>query len=398
MSSEEKIDILFFVPDCPALDSPILHAQVLSVAAFLKQEGFHCWFAGAESTASRAREAVDRIRQEYDVSAFVVPTLPVNSGVRQWVSCRMVYRQLAVELPRLRVRHVYARSFIGSMWARRLARRIGALSVFDMRGVVGWEQQLKPGSSWKARACSFIELRESRLANRVSTVSDNMRRYLAGETGRSDIAVIPSCFNEKSFYFDPVARTEIRDALGVKEQDIVLCYSGGTGAWQRVDDIIDLLKGVCERQGDCKALFLTSNQQEMTQRVLARGFPQDRIFMRSCPHKDVYRYLSAADIGIIMRHDIPMNNVASPVKVGEYLGCGLPVILTRGIGDYSDSLSAVGVGLLLDETRDTIQQVCSFIGRYDFTNQRSVAVEFAKSKLTMSANLDRYRALYASRA
>lgn len=309
----------------------------------------------------------------------------------------MVYRQLSAELPRLQVKHVYARSFFGSMWARRLAQRIGALSVFDMRGVVGWEQQLKPGSSWKARACSFIELRESRLANRVSTVSENMRRYLAGETGRSDIAVIPSCFNEKSFYFDPTARAEVRESLGVKDSDIVLCYSGGTGAWQRVDDIIDLLTRVCERQVDCKALFLTSNPQEMTQRVLARGFPTDHLFVRSCPHKDVYRYLSAADIGIIMRHDIPMNNVASPVKVGEYLGCGLPVILTRGIGDYSDSLSAAGVGLLLDETGDTIQQILSFIGRYDFANQRSVAAQFAKSKLTMLANLDRYRALYAGR-
>lgn len=398
MNSEEKIDILFFVPDCPALDSPILHAQVLSVAAFLKQEGFHCCFAGAESTPSRAHEAVHRIRQEYDVSAFVVPTLPVNSGARQWLSCRMVYRQLVADLPGLRARHVYARSFIGSMWARRLAQRIGALSVFDMRGVVGWEQQLKPGSSWKARACSFIELRESRLVHRLSTVSDNMRRYLAGETGRSDIAVIPSCFNEKSFYFDPGARTEIRDSLGVTDRDIVLCYSGGTGAWQRVDDIIDLLKGVCAQHDGCKALFLTSNQQEMTQRVIARGFPTDRVLIRSCPHKDVYRFLSAADIGIIMRHDIPLNNVASPVKVGEYLGCGLPVILTRGIGDYSDSLSAAGVGLLLDETKDTIQQVCSFIAKYDFANQRAVAVAFAKSKLTMSANLDRYRALYASRS
>ena len=397
MNRQETIDILFFVPDCPALDSPILHAQVLSVAAFLKQEVFHCWFAGAESTASRAREAIERIRREYDVPSFVVPTLPVNSGVRQWLSCRMAYQQLSRDLPHLKARYVYARSFFGSMWARRLARRIGALSVFDMRGVVGWEQQLKPGSSWKARACSFIELRESRLANRVSTVSENMRRYLADQTGRSDIAVIPSCFNEQSFYFDPVARAEVRESLGVKDHEIVLCYSGGTGAWQRVDDIIDLLKGVCERRSDCKALLLTSNPQEMTQRVVARGFRMDQVRVSSCPHKDVYRFLSASDIGIIMRHDIPLNNVASPVKVGEYLGCGLPVILTRGIGDYSDSVSAAGVGLLLDETGDTTQQVISFITRYDFTNQRSVAVQFAKSKLTMFANLDRYRALYAGR-
>jgi glycosyltransferase involved in cell wall biosynthesis len=98
-----------------------------------------------------------------------------------------------------------------------------------------------------------------------------------------------------------------------------------------------------------------------------------------------------------MRHNTPVNNVASPVKVGEYLACGLPVILTRGIGDYSDMLPAAGVGILLDEDADTVDQVLRFIGRYDFVSQKNTAIRFAKTRLTMSANLDQYRSLYAGR-
>ena len=44
-------------------------------------------------------------------------------------------------------------------------------------------------------------------------------------------------------------------------------------------------------------------------------------------------FLNASDIGIILRENNLVNNVSSPMKIGEYLCCGLPLILTSGIGD-----------------------------------------------------------------
>ncbi len=43
-------------------------------------------------------------------------------------------------------------------------------------------------------------------------------------------------------------------------------------------------------------------------------------------YKEVPSYLSAADIAFIWRDKSIVNKVASPVKVSEYLGCGLPII------------------------------------------------------------------------
>ncbi|MGC4097160.1 MAG: glycosyltransferase [Nitrospira sp.] len=391
-----KSEILFFVPEWPALDSPILHAQVLSVAAFLRQQGFACRFVGAETSRTRAMEAKTLIEKEYDVPAHVVHALEPNARAqRLWMACFKVYRAMCVELRETTLTHVYARSFIGAFWARKLARKFGALSIFDVRAVVGQEQQLEHGSGIKAAICSFFELRESRSADRLSTVSNNLKQHLSLEAGRHDIAVIPSCVNEHSFHFDAVARKEIRQSLGLNDNDILLCYSGGISAWQRLSDIILLLKGVCSNNVKCKALFLTTNTSELTRRLKEVQFPVDMGFVRGCSHMEVHRFLSAADIGILMRHDIPVNNVASPVKVGEYLVCGLPVILTRGIGDYSDMLPNAGVGLLLDEAGDMVEQVLAFINRCDLQIQKSRAMQFAKARLTMSANLDQYRSLYA---
>lgn len=397
-SSPWKTEILFFVPEWPALDSSILHAQVLSVAAFLRQEGFTCRFAGAETSPSRAQEAVAAIASQYDVQAFVKPVLAPHAGAWEyWRSCRLVYGHLCAEMPNTSITHVYARSFMGSMWARRLARKLKAVSIFDVRGLVGLEKQLQIGSCLKTRLLSHLELHEARKADRLSAVSRNLKQYLAGKTGRDDTTVIPSCFNENTFYFDSLARKDIRHAFGLTEKSVLLCYSGGMNAWQRIADIIAVMKKVCLADPRCTALFLTTNQDEMAALLKEAEFPSGRSFIHGCSHKEVHRYLSAADLGFIMRHDTTVNNVASPVKVAEYLACGLPVILTRGIGDYSEMLPGAGVGVLVDETADIVDQLLHFIHNNNLMKMRDKAVQFARSRLTMSANLESYRSLYAAR-
>lgn len=389
--------VLFFVPEWPALDSSILHAQVLSVAGFLAREGYSCQFAGAETSLARAREAASAIERDYGVKASVGATLSIGGGAYAlWRSCRAMHERLRNELAGQAISHVYARSFLGSMWARRLARTLTARSVFDVRAFVGEEQRMNPAARLKAVVTEYLEKREIRLTDRVATVSQNLRNRLEVATGRRGTIVIPSCFDDHAFYYDSAARQQQRAALGLDDTARLICYSGGTSAWQRIDDIIAALKRVCMTSLQCKALFLTPDQAEVTRRLQRAEFPTAQAFVRGCAHKDVYRYLSAADAGIIMRHDTPVNNVASPVKVAEYLACGLPVIMTRGIGDYSELLPAAGVGLLLDETSDITGQILHLINCEDFPLLREQAMSFARSRLTMSANRDHYNALYAT--
>ena len=45
-------------------------------------------------------------------------------------------------------------------------------------------------------------------------------------------------------------------------------------------------------------------------------------------HRDVYRYLHAADFAIFDRYDQSLTQVSSPVKIAEYLSSGLEIIGT----------------------------------------------------------------------
>jgi glycosyltransferase involved in cell wall biosynthesis len=47
-------------------------------------------------------------------------------------------------------------------------------------------------------------------------------------------------------------------------------------------------------------------------------------------------YLIAADYGLLIREESVTNKVASPVKFAEYLACGLKIIISPNLGDYSE--------------------------------------------------------------
>jgi glycosyltransferase involved in cell wall biosynthesis len=57
--------------------------------------------------------------------------------------------------------------------------------------------------------------------------------------------------------------------------------------------------------------------------------------------------LSAGDAGLSLVLSAPSKTAASPVKNGEYLACGLPVVTTPGIGDYSDLVERRAVGIVV---------------------------------------------------
>lgn len=63
---------------------------------------------------------------------------------------------------------------------------------------------------------------------------------------------------------------------------------------------------------------------------------ENNYLCKAIENNEIRKYLNAADAGIIMREDVPMNQVASPTKFAEYQLCGLPAILTPGVGDFSD--------------------------------------------------------------
>jgi len=61
--------------------------------------------------------------------------------------------------------------------------------------------------------------------------------------------------------------------------------------------------------------------------------------------------MSIADYGFLLRERSLANAVAAPTKFAEYLAAGLKVLISPGVGDYSDLVEKHALGHVIDENR-----------------------------------------------
>jgi hypothetical protein len=97
-------------------------------------------------------------------------------------------------------------------------------------------------------------------------------------------------------------------------------------------------------------LVVTQADPDPIRREFRRaGVPEADFRITAAQPDELGRYLGAADFGISFIRRCFSKISSSPTKIGEYLGAGLPVLSSTGIGDVDSLLSADGVGLLVDD-------------------------------------------------
>jgi len=74
--------------------------------------------------------------------------------------------------------------------------------------------------------------------------------------------------------------------------------------------------------------------------------------VRSVAPSDIPGWLSASDAGIAFYRPGISRLGTSPVKVSEYLACGLPVVINAGIGDSDLIITGEKVGVLVENFSD----------------------------------------------
>jgi glycosyltransferase involved in cell wall biosynthesis len=184
-------------------------------------------------------------------------------------------------------------------------------------------------------------------ADAHAAVSGLLAELVQARGARCEAEVFPCAADTERFLPDPRARAECRAEIGADDGSFVLGFAGSAAGWQRPDALLRLYKLIAERRDDPHLLVLTPDVAEFRD-LLARELPLDASWsVRSVRHAGVPAWLNACDATALLRDRDAVNRVASPIKFGESLACGVPVILSRGIGDASALTASEGLGALL---------------------------------------------------
>jgi glycosyltransferase involved in cell wall biosynthesis len=147
--------------------------------------------------------------------------------------------------------------------------------------------------------------------------------------------------------FDEQTRGSVRDELGMAPEAPLIVYAGSVGARYRTRAIGEFALELKKLRPDTRLLIL-SGSPETAGAELCSALPQIEEFttiMRVEPG-EVPRYLASADVGTALIKSTFSTLGISPVKTGEYLLCGVPVVGTAEVGDNA---APIAEGVFFDE-------------------------------------------------
>ena len=80
-----------------------------------------------------------------------------------------------------------------------------------------------------------------------------------------------------------------------------------------------------------------------------RKVASDNFSVRAVASADVASYLAAADVGLAFIKRCVSKIASSPTKNGEYLACGLPLVINAGVGDSDLLINEWKAGVLIED-------------------------------------------------
>ena len=128
-------------------------------------------------------------------------------------------------------------------------------------------------------------------------------------------------------------------------------FCGGVGGWQSYEMLNAFFRQQISYNPKLKLLLLCPKNSIVDSLLI--DFPGS-VMNNYVSHDSVKNYLLGCDYGFLIREETKTNNVASPVKFGEYLICGLKILISNNIGDYSKLVHNRNLGHVISDLRKEI--------------------------------------------
>jgi glycosyltransferase involved in cell wall biosynthesis len=213
--------------------------------------------------------------------------------------------------------------------------------IFDMRGLMA-EEYLDAGlwnkDSFNYRFINRLERYLIKSADEVIVITNKARDLLAGMGRLKNITVIPTCVDLERF--------NLRKDY-VSDNRFILIYTGSLGTWYMISEMMDFYKELTGVYKDSAFFILSQTEKSWIERQVSYEL-KDKVIIDSAKPEKVPQIMTNANVGIFFIKPCFSKTASSPTKFGEYLACGLPVIINKGIGDTEKIVKDNRIGVVVE--------------------------------------------------
>lgn len=182
----------------------------------------------------------------------------------------------------------------------------------------------------------------------------------------TNFSVVTNGRDENLFrMFGEHENTTLRDELGIKVNEPMLVYAGSLGEQYCIDEMLVLFTNIKNKYKTAKLVVLTGSPEKLSVKLNLYPDLKVNVICKTVLPNDVPKYLSAADLGLALRRPSFSMQAVAPIKLSEYLLCGLPTIATEGIGDTGIITSKNGFLVSNMDDKDLSNACNWFIEKYE---------------------------------
>jgi glycosyltransferase involved in cell wall biosynthesis len=265
------------------------------------------------------------------------------------------YRKAGALVRRNRIEMVHARGHIPATIALALKRRFGVRMIFDLRGLMA--EEYVDAEHWREgglpyRMTKATEHRILAATDGIVTLTERIWPIIKEWKGLRERAVhhevIPCCVDLSLFKFSDEERARRRRELGLGDR-LTMVYSGSLDGWYLTEQMADFFAAFLKYNREAHLLWLTTGSHDRVRQLMqARDINAGSFSVRAVASSEVPSYLAAADVGLAFIKRCVSKLASSPTKNGEYLACGLPLVINAGVGDSDMLINEWKAGVLIE--------------------------------------------------
>jgi len=224
----------------------------------------------------------------------------------------------------------------------------------------------------------YFQKVQRRTAKYLLPVSNNYAEFLLKNgVSKARIIVVPCVVNADVFYRK--ANSNLRQSSGIAEDAIVGIYVGKFGGLYYEEESFSIFALAKEVFNNFFLLILTPDDRQWVESgILQNGFSPKEFKVVQADHNQVPEFLSISDFAFATYKPSFSKKYLSPIKIGEYWSCGLPVLLTEGVGDDSSIIEREECGATFSIEK---QNIIERINKIRIQLQNETAVRAANRKL-----------------